>query len=105
VDDAPPNANAVGSASSTNALTHTLARSLPLAPAASRTMNIDAAGMLHMARVSRANYEKCIDLLKVPLGRWAGVRYLRVALRQKRYGKGRIDLGGEEGDGEGDGGE
>lgn len=68
----------------------------------STSININAAGMMHMARVSRANFEKCIDVLAVPQMRWAGVRYMRVALRQKRMGRGRIDLG-EDGEGEGNG--
>lgn len=48
---------------------------------------------LHMARQSRASCQKCIDILAVPMSKWAGVRYLRVALEQKGRGVMTLDLG------------
>lgn len=57
-----------------------------------------------MARQSRASCQRCIDILAVPMSKWAGVRYLRVALEQKCRGVMKLDLGqlgtqGEQGEG------
>ena len=52
-----------------------------------------------MARQSRASCQKCTDILSVPMSKWAGVRYLRVARQQKGRGVIRLDLGSSDADG------
>ena len=69
----------------------------------SRPIDTSQSSLL-MARQSRASCQRCIDILAVPMSKWAGVRYLRVALEQKCRGVMKLDLGqlgtqGEQGEG------
>ena len=39
-----------------------------------------------MAKIARANFQKCIEVLGVLQSYWAGLRYIRIALVQKGEG-------------------
>jgi hypothetical protein len=75
-------------------LTSTVSQSLPSSTIEEYTASTSARshGTLHIGRLARSNFQKCLDVLGHLEQYWAGARYLRTGLDQKGQGINQVSL-------------